>query len=134
MHISYWLVWFYEYPSNIPIIIMFSFCRYMGSWMHNGRTLHFQAFISRKFRNWWNLQNLFGKTYNSILQISAKICYWNFVIFLENIYIFQVIGTPDKREWPEGFKLAAAMNFKFPQFSATPLSTLIPNASPEANG
>ena len=56
------------------------------------------------------------------------------MIFLENIYIFQVIGTPDKREWPEGFKLAAAMNFKFPQFSATPLSTLIPNASPEANG
>lgn len=47
--------------------------------------------------------------------------------------ICSVIGTPDKREWPEGFKLAAAMNFKFPQFSATPLSTLIPNASPEAN-
>ena len=43
-----------------------------------------------------------------------------------------MIGTPDKREWPEGFKLAAAMNFKFPQFSQTPLSTLIPNASPEA--
>ena len=44
----------------------------------------------------------------------------------------QVIGTPDKRDWGEGFKLAAAMNFKFPQFSATPLSTLIPNASQEA--
>ena len=44
----------------------------------------------------------------------------------------QVIGTPDKREWSEGFKLAAAMNFKFPQFSATPLSTLMPNASQEA--
>merc|ERR550532_1050547 len=47
--------------------------------------------------------------------------------------ICSVIGTPDKKEWPEGFKLAAGMNFKFPQFSATPLSTLIPNASPEAN-
>jgi serine/threonine protein kinase len=46
--------------------------------------------------------------------------------------ICSVIGTPDKREWAEGFKLAAAMNFKFPQFSPTPLSTLIPNASPEA--
>ena len=54
-------------------------------------------------------------------------------LFKKNFF-FQVIGTPDKREWPEGFKLAAAMNFKFPQFSATPLSTLIPNASPEANG
>ena len=47
--------------------------------------------------------------------------------------ICSVIGTPDKKEWAEGFKLAAAMNFKFPQFSATPLTTLIPNASPEAN-
>lgn len=46
--------------------------------------------------------------------------------------ICSVIGTPDKRDWPEGFKLAAAMNFKFPQFSPTSLATLIPNASPEA--
>ena len=48
--------------------------------------------------------------------------------------ICSVIGTPDKRDWPEGFKLAAAMNFKFPQFSPTSLATLIPNASPEAIG
>ena len=46
--------------------------------------------------------------------------------------ICSVIGTPDKKEWSEGFKLAAAMNFKFPQFSPTSLSTLIPTASPEA--
>ena len=46
--------------------------------------------------------------------------------------ICSVLGTPDSREWPEGFKLAAGMNFKFPQFSATPLATLIPNASKEA--
>lgn len=46
--------------------------------------------------------------------------------------ICSVIGTPDKRDWSEGYKLAAAMNFKYPQFSPTPLSTLIPNASPEA--
>ena len=46
--------------------------------------------------------------------------------------ICSVIGTPDKRDWAEGFKLAAAMNFKFPQFSPTSLATLIPNASPEA--
>ncbi|RXG68737.1 Serine/threonine-protein kinase ICK [Armadillidium vulgare] len=36
------------------------------------------------------------------------------------------------REWSEGYALAQAMNFKFPQFSPTPLSTLIPNASQEA--
>ena len=66
------------------------------------------------------IHNIGLRFFNEILQLKK--------------YIFQVIGTPDKREWPEGFKLAAAMNFKFPQFSATPLSTLIPNASPEANG
>ncbi|KAL7648356.1 UNVERIFIED_CONTAM: hypothetical protein RMT77_000262 [Armadillidium vulgare] len=46
--------------------------------------------------------------------------------------ICSVLGTPDKREWSEGYALAQAMNFKFPQFSPTPLSTLIPNASQEA--
>ncbi len=72
--------------------------------------------------------------------------------------ICSVLGTPDKREWPEGykivfimqlpvkcktqlifyllpvcrFKLANSMNFKFPQFTATPLAQLIPNASKEA--
>lgn len=43
-----------------------------------------------------------------------------------------VLGTPTQITWPEGLKLAAAMNFKFPQFSPTPLSVLIPNASDEA--
>ncbi|XP_068247372.1 serine/threonine-protein kinase dyf-5 isoform X1 [Palaemon carinicauda] len=46
--------------------------------------------------------------------------------------ICSVIGTPDKRDWPEAYSLAQQMNFKFPQFSATPLTTLIPNASPDA--
>lgn len=46
--------------------------------------------------------------------------------------ICSVLGTPDKREWPEGYKLAATMNFKFPQFTATPLASLIPTASKEA--
>ncbi len=34
--------------------------------------------------------------------------------------------------WPEGLKLAAAMNFKFPTMVPTPLRSLIPNASDEA--
>ncbi|XP_076028582.1 uncharacterized protein LOC143017709 [Oratosquilla oratoria] len=46
--------------------------------------------------------------------------------------ICSVLGTPDKRDWPECYGLAQAMNFKFPQFAPTPLSTLIPNASGEA--
>ncbi|XP_042876749.1 serine/threonine-protein kinase MAK-like isoform X2 [Penaeus japonicus] len=46
--------------------------------------------------------------------------------------ICSVMGTPDKRDWPEGYSLAQQMNFKFPQFSATPLASLIPNAGPDA--
>ncbi|KAF4529467.1 hypothetical protein B566_EDAN015579, partial [Ephemera danica] len=46
--------------------------------------------------------------------------------------ICSVLGTPEKRDWPEGYHLANAMNFKFPQFSRTPLSSLVPNASDAA--
>lgn len=46
--------------------------------------------------------------------------------------ICSVIGTPEKDDWPEGYQLAAAMNFKFPNFSRTSLSVLIPNAGQEA--
>lgn len=46
--------------------------------------------------------------------------------------ICSVLGTPDRSEWPDGFKLAANMNFKFPKFSPTPLASIIPNASREA--
>jgi serine/threonine protein kinase len=46
--------------------------------------------------------------------------------------ICSVLGTPDKRDWPEGFKLAAKMNFKFPQFSPASLQSIIPNASSDA--
>ncbi|XP_063307799.1 serine/threonine-protein kinase MAK isoform X2 [Pelobates fuscus] len=46
--------------------------------------------------------------------------------------ICQVIGTPKKNEWPEGYQLAASMNFRFPQCVPVNLKTLIPNASEEA--
>uniref|UniRef100_A0A3Q0KVA8 non-specific serine/threonine protein kinase n=1 Tax=Schistosoma mansoni TaxID=6183 RepID=A0A3Q0KVA8_SCHMA len=45
--------------------------------------------------------------------------------------ICSVLGTPSKSGWPEGYQLAAAMNFKFPQCSPVPLHTLIPNANHE---
>uniref|UniRef100_A0A1B6D9I6 Protein kinase domain-containing protein n=2 Tax=Clastoptera arizonana TaxID=38151 RepID=A0A1B6D9I6_9HEMI len=46
--------------------------------------------------------------------------------------ICSILGTPDKREWYEGHQLAAAMNFKFPQFRRTSLGSLIPQASKDA--
>jgi protein kinase len=46
--------------------------------------------------------------------------------------ICSIMGTPTQQTWPEGVKLAAAMNFRFPTFTTTPLSKVITNASPEA--
>ncbi|XP_044150993.1 serine/threonine-protein kinase MAK [Bufo gargarizans] len=46
--------------------------------------------------------------------------------------ICQVLGTPKKNDWSEGYQLAAAMNFRFPQCVPINLKTLIPNASEEA--
>ncbi|XP_041865448.1 serine/threonine-protein kinase ICK-like isoform X3 [Melanotaenia boesemani] len=46
--------------------------------------------------------------------------------------ICQVLGTPKKTDWPEGYQLASAMNFRWPQCVPSNLMTLIPNASPEA--
>ena len=46
--------------------------------------------------------------------------------------ICAVLGTPSQAEWPEGYKLASKMNFTFPKFVQTPLSSLIPNATADA--
>ncbi|XP_012872111.1 PREDICTED: serine/threonine-protein kinase MAK isoform X2 [Dipodomys ordii] len=46
--------------------------------------------------------------------------------------ICQVLGTPKKSDWPEGYQLASSMNFRFPQCAPINLKTLIPNASNEA--
>ncbi|CAL9687973.1 unnamed protein product [Knipowitschia caucasica] len=46
--------------------------------------------------------------------------------------ICQVLGTPKKNDWPEGYLLANGMNFRWPQCVPSSLKTLIPNASPEA--
>jgi serine/threonine protein kinase len=42
------------------------------------------------------------------------------------------MGAPTQDTWAEGLQLALRMNFKFPNFSPTPLKKLIPNASPQA--
>uniref|UniRef100_A0A6J0VB53 Serine/threonine-protein kinase ICK n=1 Tax=Pogona vitticeps TaxID=103695 RepID=A0A6J0VB53_9SAUR len=46
--------------------------------------------------------------------------------------ICQVLGTPKKNDWPEGYQLANAMNFRWPHCVPNNLKTLIPNASSEA--
>mmetsp|Transcript_32195 Transcript_32195/g.32819 ORF Transcript_32195/g.32819 Transcript_32195/m.32819 type:complete len:616 (+) Transcript_32195:259-2106(+) len=52
----------------------------------------------------------------------------------DEIYkICSVLGSPTMKTWPEGIRLATQMNFRFPQFAPTPLSQVIPNASPEGN-
>ncbi|XP_015593952.1 serine/threonine-protein kinase ICK isoform X2 [Cephus cinctus] len=86
---------------------------------------------------------LHSTTYNSPIDIWAVGCimaelYTFSPLFpgkseIDEIFkICSVIGTPDKDDWPEGYQLAAAMNFKFPNFTRTSLSILIPNASQEA--
>lgn len=50
----------------------------------------------------------------------------------DEIYkICSVMGTPTQQNWPDGIKLAAAMNFRFPQFSPTPMQKIVTNACPE---
>ncbi|KAK1171631.1 serine/threonine-protein kinase ICK-like [Acipenser oxyrinchus oxyrinchus] len=46
--------------------------------------------------------------------------------------ICQVLGTPNKNDWSEGYQLAAAMHFRWPQCVPSNLKTLVPNASSEA--
>lgn len=42
------------------------------------------------------------------------------------------MGSPSRIEWPEGYDLAADMEFEFPKFVKTPLDEIIKNASEEA--
>lgn len=46
--------------------------------------------------------------------------------------ICTVLGTPKQDDWEEGYRLATAMNFRWPQCVPQNLKTLIPNASQEA--
>lgn len=46
--------------------------------------------------------------------------------------ICSVVGTPSNAQWQEGHKLAARINFRFPQFVATDLQTLVPQADSQA--
>ena len=51
----------------------------------------------------------------------------------DEIYkVCSVLGSPNRAIWPAGMQLAAKMNFRFPQFSPTPLKQLFPHASLDA--
>lgn len=83
---------------------------------------------------------LHSTNYNSPIDLWAVGCIMAELYLLRPLFpgnsemdqIFKIcsyLGTPDKNEWPQGYQLALSMNFKFPQFSHTPLSTIIPSAS-----
>lgn len=46
--------------------------------------------------------------------------------------ICQVMGTPSKEDWPDGYKLAGNLGLQFPKFEARNLAEVIPNASASA--
>ncbi|XP_054847221.1 serine/threonine-protein kinase ICK [Eublepharis macularius] len=81
--------------------------------------------------------------YNSPIDIWAVGCIMAEVYTLRPLFpgsseidtlfkICQVLGTPKKNDWPEGYQLAGTMNFRWPQCVPNNLKTLIPNASSEA--
>lgn len=43
--------------------------------------------------------------------------------------VCSVLGTPTQAQWPEGFKLAAQIGFRFPQFVPTKLETIVPQSN-----
>ncbi|CAJ1335627.1 unnamed protein product [Effrenium voratum] len=43
--------------------------------------------------------------------------------------ICSVLGTPPQQTWPDGFKLASQINYRFPQFVPTKLEMLIPQSN-----
>uniref|UniRef100_A0A182NNP4 non-specific serine/threonine protein kinase n=1 Tax=Anopheles dirus TaxID=7168 RepID=A0A182NNP4_9DIPT len=43
--------------------------------------------------------------------------------------ICSILGTPDKTDWPDGHKLAATIQFRFPECPRIPLASLVTRAS-----
>ncbi|XP_075058600.1 serine/threonine-protein kinase ICK isoform X2 [Mixophyes fleayi] len=79
-------------------------------------------------------------SYNSPIDIWAVGCIMAEIYTLRPLFpgsseidtifkICQVLGTPKKTDWLEGYQLASAMNFRWPQCVPNNLKTLIPNAS-----
>jgi serine/threonine protein kinase len=71
-------------------------------------------------------------TYNSPVDIFALGCIMAELYLLRPLFpgnsevdqmykICAILGSPSQAEWPEGYKLAAKMNFQFPKFVSTSL-------------
>ncbi|XP_023293371.2 mitogen-activated protein kinase 15 [Lucilia cuprina] len=43
--------------------------------------------------------------------------------------ICSVLGTPDKNDWPEGYRLAAAIHFRYPDCVRVPLNSIVTRCS-----
>jgi len=82
-------------------------------------------------------------TYNSPIDMFACGCIMGELFTLRPLFpgasepdqlykLCAVLGSPTPEEWPDGHRLAARLNFKFPAFARPPLSTVVPNASPAA--
>ena len=57
----------------------------------------------------------------------CHIRYGNFMLINLNYQYKHIL----QKEWPEGYVLASAMNFKFPKFSKIPLSSVVTGAGKE---
>ncbi|KAL3998856.1 Protein kinase domain family protein [Acanthocheilonema viteae] len=75
-------------------------------------------------------------SYNSPIDIWALGCIMAELYMLRPLFpgtseldqlfkIITILGTPSKDDWPEGYQLAIAMNFKFQQCVAIPFSTIV---------
>uniref|UniRef100_A0A8C6TAP0 non-specific serine/threonine protein kinase n=1 Tax=Neogobius melanostomus TaxID=47308 RepID=A0A8C6TAP0_9GOBI len=75
-----------------------------------------------------------SSTYSSPIDLWAVGCIMAELYTLRPLFPGNILGTVKKvsRDWQEGYQLATAMNFRFPQCVPTHLKTLIPNASNEA--
>uniref|UniRef100_A0A915EY16 Protein kinase domain-containing protein n=1 Tax=Echinococcus canadensis TaxID=519352 RepID=A0A915EY16_9CEST len=84
-----------------------------------------------------------SQTYNSPIDLFAVGCIMSELFTLKPLFpgdseidmlfrICTVLGTPLQQDWPEGYRLASAMNFRFPKCPPTRLSNIIFNASTAA--
>ncbi|MCP9263469.1 Serine/threonine-protein kinase MAK [Dirofilaria immitis] len=75
-------------------------------------------------------------SYNSPIDIWALGCIMAELYMLRPLFpgtseldqlfkIITILGTPNKEDWPEGYQLAVAMNFKFQQCVPIPFATIV---------
>jgi serine/threonine protein kinase len=84
-----------------------------------------------------------GTNYNSPVDIFALGCIMAELYMLrplapgnnetdQMMKLCSVLGTPSMSQWPEGYKLASQMGFRFPQYRGMNFRELMPTASMEA--